>query len=754
MAVILKKRTAASVPNPDVGKVTLFVDSTDGLPYVKDENGLVTATILTVEGIEDALGNVFFVGGAGLTGTYNDPANTYTFVVGQNADGSIVVNADDIQVGVLATDVQHGNRGGGALHSAVIAAGAAGFMSGTDKSKLDGVATSAAALSGATPTTQVLGDAAVVGVSVYGVHADHKHALTALDDTTHGTRAGGTLHGAATTTVAGFFAANDKKKIDAVYKDIVADFGADPTGVVDCTSIITTALASFSSTGGRLYFPAGTYTTTGLISVSKPIIFCGAGRSISAISITHASNTGFTFTTGAAGAGFEQIRFTAPAASTRTGGFAVDFGAIANAYMQQCDILFQWSGVHSSGALQFIDDMNIREGGANASGGAAILVDSTGDRYIRRLGTDQGSNPTGYAGIRIKECSSCVITDSNIIHSTNALDIVPNAGIGHAVASVYAVNTFFDTSTIGVNIVPASGNDTAQRITFIRCWFGTHTTAGAVINHANVNGVDFVGCEFYQSPFGIDALAATDWSVHDSRFAGNTNAAIRTTAGATHAFTINDNFIGNSAGFGANAQGINIQAGTYKRYQILNNRGFETNTTKGIIDLGVVSTSDQKSVAGNMGGLISGAQSTIGADITTAGTAAFTLLSARIPANSVKIGDTFRVSVYGVTAALGNPTFSVAIGTADPGTTVVWTTAALTSAAANGGGFDALLTVKTIGSSGTVTGSGAGIVAAVIGTSATAAAQTINTTGDWFITARVAMSASTFRAVSASVEAQ
>jgi hypothetical protein len=30
-----------------------------------------------------------------------------------NADGSIVVNADDIQVGVLATDGQHGNRGGG-----------------------------------------------------------------------------------------------------------------------------------------------------------------------------------------------------------------------------------------------------------------------------------------------------------------------------------------------------------------------------------------------------------------------------------------------------------------------------------------------------------------------------------------------------------------------------------------------------------------------------------------------------------------
>lgn len=37
----------------------------------------------------------------------------------------------------------HGNRGGGTLHSTVIASGAAGFMSGTDKAKLDGIANGA-----------------------------------------------------------------------------------------------------------------------------------------------------------------------------------------------------------------------------------------------------------------------------------------------------------------------------------------------------------------------------------------------------------------------------------------------------------------------------------------------------------------------------------------------------------------------------------------------------------------------------------
>ena len=73
--------------------------------------------------------------GAGLTGGGDLTANR-TFNVGANADGSIAVNADDIQVGVLATDGQHGNRGGGLLHALAVSGGAAGFMSGTDKQSL------------------------------------------------------------------------------------------------------------------------------------------------------------------------------------------------------------------------------------------------------------------------------------------------------------------------------------------------------------------------------------------------------------------------------------------------------------------------------------------------------------------------------------------------------------------------------------------------------------------------------------------
>lgn len=73
--------------------------------------------------------------GAGLTGG-GDLSADRTFDVGANADGSIAVNATDIQVGVLASDAQHGNRGGGALHADATTV-VAGFMSAADKARVD-----------------------------------------------------------------------------------------------------------------------------------------------------------------------------------------------------------------------------------------------------------------------------------------------------------------------------------------------------------------------------------------------------------------------------------------------------------------------------------------------------------------------------------------------------------------------------------------------------------------------------------------
>lgn len=103
--------------------------------------------------------------GAGLVLNGND------LDVGANGDGSITVNADDIQVGTLASDSQHGTRGGGTQHSAATTS-VNGFMSSTDKSKLDGIATGATAT---TPQQESVTTQAITGTD------------TALSDTLNNT---------------------------------------------------------------------------------------------------------------------------------------------------------------------------------------------------------------------------------------------------------------------------------------------------------------------------------------------------------------------------------------------------------------------------------------------------------------------------------------------------------------------------------------------------------------------------------------
>ena len=78
--------------------------------------------------------------GAGLTGGGDLSADRTFNVIA--ADASIVVNANDLRVGVLQTDAMHGARGGGTQHAAATVA-VAGFMSAADKVKLDGIATGA-----------------------------------------------------------------------------------------------------------------------------------------------------------------------------------------------------------------------------------------------------------------------------------------------------------------------------------------------------------------------------------------------------------------------------------------------------------------------------------------------------------------------------------------------------------------------------------------------------------------------------------
>jgi len=101
----------------------------------------------------------------------------------------------------------HGDQAGGTLHATATPA-SAGFMSGSDKGKLDGIATGATAtpLSGTPPPN--IAAASGAGANTSAARSDHTHG--------HGDQAGGTLHATATPASAGFMSAADKAKLDAL----------------------------------------------------------------------------------------------------------------------------------------------------------------------------------------------------------------------------------------------------------------------------------------------------------------------------------------------------------------------------------------------------------------------------------------------------------------------------------------------------------------------------------------------------------
>lgn len=396
---------------------------------------------------------------------------------------------------------------------------------------------------------------------------------------------------AATVLLQGMMSAIDKKKLNAGWTDLVNELGADPTGNVDATAIITAWLGTITT--GVLFLPAGCRVRVdGPVAWNKEANFIGGERRTSIISCGNATNT--IFTVSSDGVTFENMRFSAGAAGAdnaalRTAGFAVTFDSSSDSSgIRKCDILFQWSGVNSQSSLQYMEDLNIREYGNNAPNGQCLLINGVGDRYVRRITTDNGSNPTGFAGIRVQACASLVISDCNIIHAGNALELSPGAGV--TVPSIEAVNCFFDTSVNGLAVIPTSTGVVA-RSKFTNCWFGTHTTNGILLSNpggasSSYEGLQFVNCDIYGCPTGINASAGGGKWEFQGTIAGCTTQAVLLGPSASHFPNIHNSVIGPHGIFGANALGINVTAGTYKGLTIRGNN--VVNNTGAALTLGAV----------------------------------------------------------------------------------------------------------------------------------------------------------------------
>lgn len=366
------------------------------------------------------------------------------------------------------------------------------------------------------------------------------------------------------------------RTVQAKLRDVVSvnDFGAVGDGVTDDTAAIQAAIDALPAAGGGLYFPTGTFLVSSALAINKPGLYFGNGYA-SVIKTSHATANTFTVS-GAQQVHISQLRFTSSV--VKSGGWFVDVEASASR--------FRISDFSMSGAIGGVRTLatatsTIERGqilDSIAATGVAIRIDDGLDVNIRDLLVDSASNI--YSGVYITNAGDVCLEDCQLLHSGQALYLY--AGVGDVIASLWANNTFFDTSTRGSLIEAAGGS--IVRALFDQCWFGNSTSDGVNIRSSgggSVNGIDFNGCHVVIN--GTDGISVADTGctnvrIHDCSIAQNTQYGVSIAANVSE-ISIQSNRIGASHGLTANGTGVNIAAGTGNNIQVLNNdlRGNTTN---------------------------------------------------------------------------------------------------------------------------------------------------------------------------------
>ena len=359
----------------------------------------------------------------------------------------------------------------------------------------------------------------------------------------------------------------------------VKDYGAIGDGAANDTAAIQAALDAVPVVGAVVWLPPGTYLVSALTITVNGTVLAGPGVGLAKLKASTAASDVVTIGSARSGCRIEGVAIIASV--TRTGGwyvvndsdgFAIDKFATNGAH----------GGIKTTGTTVTISRGSMRDG--IASVGVAIQVDDGADVSIRDIVMDQAAQIA--AGIRITSTSDTTIEDCNIIHSGSALHLAPASGA--TISSVWASNSYFDTSVRGLYI-NATGN--VVRAMFTGCWFSSATSEGVRIvrnGTGTVQGAMFTGCHIFlngTSGLVVGSTGCTDVRMVGCAVAGNTVDGVQIAAGVTD-FAVQDCRIGNSHGVGVNTHdGILVNAGASAGYLITGN-DLRGNTTANLSDGG------------------------------------------------------------------------------------------------------------------------------------------------------------------------
>lgn len=485
---------------------------------------------------------------------------------------------------------------------------------------------------------------------------------------------------AASSTAAGTMSALDKKIVDNLHYDFVADFGGVGNDSTNNDTQFATAISSMP-VGATLFFPSGTYRISAAIdiNVDRRYTFRGVNRYTSIIKTTSAAQ--HTFTKSVAGWFDMWTDLGFQTSVTKTAGAAINIPIGNNVGMNvyRCAFTGMFNAINATGAqsanLSVWSDLDIN---GIPNGGRGIVINGSTINVMIHNATINAGAATTSACVEINQSGAVQVTACDWIQGTNTMLINATAGAGPQ--ACYFTNCFFDQPQ--GSVIKITGTQTANRIKFTQCGIAptgnnygvefASTGSGAVgTSTALSGGISIVDCDIYSSNgtntgAGVFLNGVQDVNIQSSRitgFNGAGGAGILVTPSASNLtkVRINGCIIGPNSNLTiTNETGIKLNAGASGLAAL----SITDNTISGngtaITDNSTMMAGVSKNINNNTGAAAGLQSSFAGAQALSA--TEFAVLQIPLPANSVKVGTVFRFQVTGTSIVTVTTTARLHIG--------------------------------------------------------------------------------------------
>lgn len=269
------------------------------------------------------------------------------------------------------------------------------------------------------------------------------------------------------------------------------DYGVKCDNATNDTSAINTMLTA--ATGKAIRMPPGTCLYAGGGTLGNGTMLIGAGRNSTIIKATTASAT--LFTVSGYGAGIRSMAFYANV--TQTGGSYVWLSG-PESFIEDFFMTGDFNGILMTGNVARIKHGRFQDGAA----GAIRIKAEGGDnsQMIDDVLMGAQSPQVSAAGIRVRNSSALIISNSSVIQQGHALLIDPYTGTQGAasdaggVYSLWVHHSFFDNSGGNAIRIAPTGDAPVVRSRFDNIWASSSALDGVYINNTGtgaISGIHF-----------------------------------------------------------------------------------------------------------------------------------------------------------------------------------------------------------------------------------------------------------------------